>query len=289
MMKLPAERAAPTAMLTSGCTIGMNGRNGPLEYHAMSKVLANVRVVLVSPRHPGNVGAAARAMKNMGLSELVLVTPECALDEKERALAAHATDILERARIADSLPLATAGCTWVVATSARPRHLGDEPMTPWDAASRIVERAAIGPVALVFGSERVGLTNDELEHCHAVARIPVSEEYSSLNLAASVQIFTYELRKAAVREIDPVSSKRDHPNYAPPTAEEMSRFYEHLERVLLSTGFLDPKNPGLLMRRLRTLFNRANPDSNELAILRGILKTVERPKKRSRAGGVDHE
>src|SRR5262249_7293797 len=147
MMKLPAERAAATAMLTSGCTIGRSGRSGPLEYHAMSsvppsaKLLANVRVVLVSPRHPGNIGAAARAMKNMGLPELVLVTPEGALEEKERALAAHAVDILESARIVDTLPLATAGCSWVVATSARPRHLGDEPMTPWDAASRIVDRA----------------------------------------------------------------------------------------------------------------------------------------------------
>lgn len=250
-----------------------------------AKALANVRVVLVSPRHPGNIGAAARAMKNMGLSELVLVTPECALDEKERALAAHATDILERSRVVDALPLATAGCTWVVATSARPRHLGDEPMTPWDAAQRIVEHTAHGPVALVFGSERVGLTNDELAHCHAVARIPASDEYSSVNLAASVQIFTYELRKAAVSEIAPVSVKRDHPNYAPPTAEEMARFYEHLERVLLQTGFLDPKNPGLLMRRLRTLFNRTKPDSNELAILRGILKTVETPKRRSSDAG----
>ncbi|HZP14020.1 MAG TPA: RNA methyltransferase [Nevskiaceae bacterium] len=254
-----------------------------------ARALANVRVVLVSPRHPGNIGAAARAMKNMGLSDLVLVTPECALDEKERALAAHAADILERARIVDSLPLATAGCNWVVATSARPRHLGDEPMTPWDAASRIIEHTAHGPVALVFGSERVGLTNEELEHCHAVARIPVSEEYSSVNLAASVQIFTYELRKAAVPQIEPVAHKRDHPNYAPPSAEDMTRFYEHLERVLLQTGFLDPKNPGLLMRRLRTLFNRTKPDSNELAILRGILKTVQKPKKRSGSAHDDVE
>jgi TrmH family RNA methyltransferase len=246
-----------------------------------AKALANVRVVLVSPRHPGNIGAAARAMKNMGLSELVLVTPECAIGEKELALAAHAADVLTQARVVDNLALAVAGCVWVVATSARPRHLGDEPMTPWDAASRIVERSASGPVALVFGSERVGLTNDELQHCHAVARIPVSEAYSSVNLAASVQIFTYELRKAAVPVAEPVAQKRDHPTYAPPTAEDMARFYEHLERVLLQTGFLDPKNPGLLMRRLRTLFNRSNPDSNELAILRGILKTVEAPKKRS--------
>jgi TrmH family RNA methyltransferase len=272
------------------------GKEARLEYHAMSdalspaELLAQVRIVLVSPRHPGNIGAAARAMKNMGLSEFVLVTPECALDEKERALAAHAVDLLERARIVDDLSLATSGCRWVVATSARPRHLGDEPMTPWDAASRMIERAAQGPVALVFGSERVGLTNEELEHCHATARIPVSEGYSSVNLAAAVQIFTYELRKAAIPRVAPVAVKRDHPNYAPPTAEDMARFYEHLELVLLKTGFLDPKNPGLLMRRLRQMFNRAQPDSNELAILRGILRTVETPKKRSsRLGGIADE
>jgi TrmH family RNA methyltransferase len=245
------------------------------------EVLARVRVVLVSPRHPGNVGAAARAMKNMGLSQLVLVSPECALDEKERALAAHAADLLADARVVDRLEAAVDDCVWVLATSARPRHLGDEPLTPWDAAARLLDRAASGNVALVFGSERVGLTNEELERCQATARIPVSEEYGSLNLAAAVQIFCYELRKAAVPQIAPVALKRDHPNYAPPTAEEVERFYEHLERVLLQTGFLDPKNPGLLMRRLRTLFNRTNPDSNELAILRGILKTVEKPKKRS--------
>jgi TrmH family RNA methyltransferase len=245
-----------------------------------SDLLARVRVVLVSPRHPGNVGAAARAMKNMGLSQLVLVTPECALDEKERALAAHAADLLETACIVDRLDDAVADCAWVVATSARPRHLGDEPMTPWAGAARIVDKAVHGTVALVFGSERVGLTNDQIERCHAVIRIPVSEHYVAMNLAASVQILAYELRKAAIPDIAPVNTKRDHPNYAPPTADDIERFYEHLERVLLKTGFLDPKNPGLLMRRLRQLFNRTQPDSNELAILRGILKTVETPKKR---------
>jgi TrmH family RNA methyltransferase len=245
-------------------------------------LLARVRVVLVSPRHPGNIGSAARAMKNMGLSALVLVRPECELDEKARAQAAHAADLLESARIVDDLAAAVAGCVWVVATSARPRHLGDEPMTPWAAASRILERASTGMVALVFGSERVGLTNEELERCHATARIPASDEYSSVNLAAAVQIFGYELSKAAMPEAPAVALKRDHPHYAPPTSEEVERFYEHLERALLKTGFLDPKNPGLLMRRLRQLFNRTQPDSNELAILRGILTTVEKPKKRSR-------
>lgn len=255
--------------------------SGPLP----AELLARVRVVLVTPRHPGNVGAAARAMKNLGLSQLVLVRPECELDEKARAQAAHAAGVLETARIVDDLQSALSECVWAVATSARPRHLGDEPLTPWAAAERLLERAAQGPVALVFGSERIGLTNAELERCHAVTRIPVSDEYSSMNLAAAVQILCYELRRAAFPEAAPVAVKRDHPNHAPPTAEDVERFYEHLERVLLQTGFLDPKNPGLLMRRLRQLFNRAQPDSNELAILRGILKTIETPKKRSSRSG----
>jgi TrmH family RNA methyltransferase len=243
-------------------------------------ILQSIRVVLISPRHPGNVGASARAMMNMGLRELVLVQPECAIDEQARAQAAHGLPVLEATRVVESFDQATAGCIWVVATSARPRHLADEPLTPWDAAARIVERTVQGPVALVFGNERVGLSNEELERCHAVARIPVSEDCSSVNLAAAVQIMAYELRKAAVPEVKPVTTKRDHPNFAPPTSEQVERFYTHLERVLLRTGFLDPKNPGLLMRRLRRFFNRAQPDSNELAILRGILKTVEVPKKR---------
>jgi len=285
-MKLPAERAAAMAMLTSGCTIWKSGKSERLEYHAMSplpptELLARVRVVLSMPRHPGNIGAAARAMKNMGLSQLVLVQPECEIDEKERAMATHGADILANARIIDRLEDAVHDCAWVVATSARPRHLGDEPMTPWVGAARILERAALGTVALVFGSERIGLTNEELERCHALIRIPVDDRFSAMNLAAAVQILCYELRKAAIPEIAPVSVKRDHPNYAPPTAEDVENFYEHLERVLLQTGFLDPKNPGLLMRRLRQLFNRSQPDSNELAILRGILKTIETPKKRS--------
>lgn len=247
---------------------------------ANSDLLSRIRIVLVMARHPGNVGAAARAMKTMGLRELVLVAPECALDARARAQAAHAADVIESARIVDTLEQATAGCAWVVATSARPRHLADEPLTPWAAAQAMIERAAHGAVALVFGSERVGLTNEQLEACHAVTRVPVSGDYSSLNLAAAVQILCYELRRAARPDVEPVTTKRSHPNYAPASAEEIARFYEHLERVLLGTGFLDPRNPGLLMRRLRQLFNRAQPDRNELAILRGILKTVEKPKKR---------
>ncbi len=242
--------------------------------------LANIRIVLVSTQHPGNIGASARAMLNMGLMDLVLVNPERYPHPQARASAAHADGVLDKARVVASLEEAVADCGWVVASSARPRHLGDEPLTPWAGAARAVERAAVAPVALVFGCERTGLTNEELERCHAALMIPTNPGYSSLNLSQAVQVLAYELRRAAYPEVPAVSAKKDHAWYAPPAVEDMERFYEHLQRLLLSTGFLDPANPRNLMRRLRTFFNRASPDRNELNILRGILTSFEKPKGR---------
>ncbi|HEX4870801.1 MAG TPA: RNA methyltransferase [Nevskiaceae bacterium] len=257
--------------------------------------LARIRIVLARPQHPGNIGSAARAMLTMGLTELVLVAPRRFPDPEADALASHARPLLEQARVVASLDEAVADCAWVVATSSRQRHLGDEPLRPEPAARQLVALAQRAPVALVFGCERTGLTNEELQRCQALTYIPANPDYASLNLASAVQLLCYELRKAAVDEDAPRSSKTGHPVYAPSSAQDMERFYEHLERVLLGTGFLDPRNPGLLMSRLRTLYNRARPDRNELAILRGILTSVERPKRRSRpsagpepeaAGGV---
>lgn len=253
----------------------------------LSPALERVRIVLVRPRHPGNIGAAARAMLTMGLSDLVLVQPEARLEGASReqawAQAAHAVPVLETMRVVDALPQATAGCGWVVGTSARPRHLGDEPLTPWDMAQQALAVPAETPTALLFGPERTGLTNDELNHCHAVVRIPSNPGYSSLNLAQAVQVLGWELRRAALPEVPKLSNKRDHAWYAPPRAEEVEQFYEHLQKVLLATGFLDPKNPRKLMRRLRVLFGRARPDRNELNILRGILTSVEKPKRRKKS------
>lgn len=245
-----------------------------------SAPLANIRVVLVNTQHPGNIGSSARAMLTMGLEELVLVTPDRFPHPQARMTAAHADGVVERARVVGSLAEAVVGCSWVVASSARPRHLGDEPLKPWQAAERAVEAAAQGKVAIVFGCERTGLTNEELDQCHAITMIPANPGYSSLNLSQAVQIIAYELRKAAQPDAPPVAAKRELPAFAPSTAEEMERFYEHLQRILLSTGFLDPSNPRLLMRRLRQLFNRTAPDRNELNILRGMLTSVERPKGR---------
>lgn len=237
--------------------------------------------MLVATTHPGNIGASARAMLTMGLSRLVLVAPRSFPDDHATSRAAGAESVLAGARVVGSLEEAVADCAWVVAASARPRHLGDEPLQPTEAAERLIETAQAADVALVFGAERTGLTNEEIERCHVQTLVPANPAYASLNLAAAVQLYAWELRKAAVAA-PRVSPKEGHPFYAPPTHEQTENFYAHLERVLLATGFLDPANPRLLMRRLRQLFNRARPDLNELNILRGILTSIENPKPRTR-------
>lgn len=242
--------------------------------------LSRIRVVLVSTQHPGNIGATARAMLTMGLTDLVLVNPDRYPHPQARATAAHATTVLDAARVVSSLDEAVSDCGWVVGLSARQRTLGDEPLPPWETAERALSIVPEAPVALVFGCERTGLTNDEVDRCHATTLIPANPGYTSLNLSQAVQVMAYEIRRAAVPDVPSVATKKDHPWYAPPSADDMERFYEHLERVLLSTGFLDPANPRHLMRRLRTYFNRSAPDRNELNILRGILTSVQKPKQR---------
>lgn len=245
--------------------------------------LARVRVVLSHTQHPGNIGAAARAMMTMGLGDLVLVNPERYPHPQARAQATGAGAVLDRARVVATLEEAVGDCAWIVGASARPRHLGDEPLTPWDFAARAVVQAQQADVALVLGCERTGLTNEEIERCNAVVRIPSNPAYSSLNIAQALQLLTWELRKHALDAVPLVSPKRDLETYAPATASEMELYYEHLERVLLQTGFLDPDNPRVLMRRLRQFYNRSLPDRNELNILRGILTSVEKPKQRKKS------
>ncbi len=242
--------------------------------------LSRIRVVLVQTQHPGNIGATARAMLTMGLDDLVLVNPDRYPHPQARATAAHALPVLQAARVVPTLADAVSDCGWVVALSARSRHLGDAPMLPWAAAQRALPLTREAPVAFVFGCERTGLTNAELEHCHATTLIPANPGYTSLNLSQAVQIMAYELRRAAYPDVQVSAPKAEHPWYAPPSADDMERFYEHLQRILSATGFLDPANPRHLMRRLRTFFNRASPDRNELNILRGILTSIEKPKRR---------
>ncbi len=228
----------------------------------------NLRMVLVETSHPGNIGAAARAMKTMGLDQLRLVNPVLFPHAEATARASGADDMLARAQILDDLDTALSDCSLVLGISARRRSLAVPSLNLREAAAKSVGLSQQAPVALVFGRERTGLTNQELERCHFLVHIPANPCYSSLNLAAAVQVVAYELCMVEHQPIDLVGEP-------PAPTAEVARFYQHLEQVLLETGFLDPANPRLLMRRLRRLFNRAQPDQNEINILRGILSAVQ--------------
>lgn len=231
-----------------------------------------IRTVLVNPTHPGNMGGTARALKNMGLQQLYLVAPLDFPSPDATARAADAVDVLERAVVCTQLDQAIGACHFVVGTTARARRIGWPTLEPAACAKRLLEEGARGPVAMLFGQERTGLTNAELDRCHALVHIPTSTVYPSLNLVCAVQILAYEIYRTA--NLDAIASRMT--DDVPATDEQMGLFYRHLEKVLLSTGFLDPNNPRLLLRRLRRLFNRARPDQNEVNILRGILTSVER-------------
>jgi TrmH family RNA methyltransferase len=231
-----------------------------------------IRIVLSRPTHPGNIGAAARAMKNMGLRQLALVAAEKFPHPEATALAADAEDVLQTARQCLTLNEAIGDCALVIGTSARNRRIDWPALNPRECARRLIAASAHGPVALLFGQERTGLTNEELDRCQYVVTIPTSSAYSSLNLAAAVQILGYEIFAATVAGEDGHDGEREQPLA---TAEEVQRFYEHLEQVLVQTGFLDPANPRLLMRRLARLFGRVELDRNEINILRGILTSVQ--------------
>lgn len=243
-----------------------------------------IRTVLVGTSHPGNIGACARAMKTMGLSQLVLVAPVAFPHPDATARAASAADLLESACVCASLDEALAGCELVLGASARQRSIPWPAYTPRDAAEHVAEAFSERRVAVVFGRERTGLENSELERCHALVTIPADPDYSSLNLAAAVQVMAYELRLALVgSRQSQTGSHRDAGGAARDggarlaTADELEQLYAHLERVMLATGFLDPAKPRHLMRRLRRLFNRARLDHNELNILRGLLSATEKP------------
>jgi tRNA (cytidine32/uridine32-2'-O)-methyltransferase len=228
-----------------------------------------VRIVLVGTTHPGNIGAAARAMRNMGLDRLSLVAPREFPSPEASARAAGADDILASARVCGTLEEALSGCRFVVGASARLRALPWPALTPREAAPRLLAEAAQGETAVVFGRESSGLTNEELARCHALLHIPADAGFSSLNLAMAVQIVAYELRLAALGDTPP--AERGEPLA---TAEDLERFYEHLEAALVAAGFLNPANPRHLMLRLRRLFNQALPEENEVRILRGILTAL---------------
>ncbi len=237
--------------------------------------LSNIRIVLLNTTHPGNIGGAARAMKNMCLESLVLVSPREFPGEEATARAAGADDILSRARVCDSLDEALQGCHLVIGSSARSRRIAWPMLDPPTAAARLVSEAAAGEVALLFGPERTGLTNEQLDRCHFLVSIPANPEFSSLNLAGAVQVLAYELRLASRGSVLPREDGVSSGDSPLASADDLQRLYEHLEETLIQIQFLDPQNPRKLMRRLTRLYNRARLDSNELNILRGILTAVQ--------------
>ena len=209
-------------------------------------------------------------MKTMGLVELYVVNPACSIDDVAEARSSGALDVLANARIVPALVDALNGCGLVVGASARRRSLSWPELNPRECAVQVVEAARDKPAAIVFGAERAGLTNAEMDRCNALVYIPSNPEYSSLNLAAAVQIIAYEIRLA--QQVD--DGPADQSDAPPASAEEMEGFYGHLERALIGAGFLRPDNPRLLMRRLRRLFNRSRLDQRELNIMRGILTAL---------------
>lgn len=237
--------------------------------------LGNIRVVLCETSHPGNIGAAARALKTMGLSQLYLVNPLRYPDPEAQWRASRATDVLDNARVCGSLDEALAGTTFSVACSARSREIAVPAVTVRDAAQQLVDIARAHPVALVFGNETSGLTTADVNKCRLIAAIPANPEYSSLNLAAAVQVFAYELRMAVVGDEAPGARPRVLASH-----QDVEGFFGHLESTLAAVGFLDSDYPKKLMPRLRRLFARTQLETEEVNILRGILKTLGNPRKR---------
>ncbi|HJO10699.1 MAG: RNA methyltransferase [Gammaproteobacteria bacterium] len=236
----------------------------------------NIKIVLVNTSHPGNIGACARAMKNMGLSELTLVNPEDFPSGVAVGRAVSSIDILDRARVVENLVDAVADCGLVIGASARSRRIPWPMLTPGQCANKVLEEQDNNKVALVFGREDSGLSNEELQQCNFHVQIPTSEEYTSLNLAAAVMVICYELRKAwlALEGEFPLDDDQLW-DIERATGEQVEHFFEHLERVLIAIDFHDPDNPRQLMSRLRRLFGRVRMDAMEMNILRGILTNVE--------------
>ncbi len=239
-------------------------------------LLNEIRVVLVNTSHNGNIGSAARAMKTMGLSKLYLVDPVNDIDSHASALAAGATDVLGDAVIVDNLKDAIADCSLVIGTSARSRTLSWPMVEPKECGEKLVSEAVNGPVALVFGRENSGLSNEELQLCNYHVCIPANPEYSSLNLAMAVQTLCYEVRMSFLetQSSEKKAVKEDDTLY--PSSKQMELFYEHLEQTLNKTDFIVKRHPGQVMTKLKRLFNRARPEEVELNILRGILSSIDK-------------
>lgn len=236
-------------------------------------MLENIRIVLINTFHPGNIGSSARALKTMGLNQLYLVSPREFPHEEANRLAASAEDVLTSAVVVDTLFEAVADCKMVVISTVRERGYDLPVLTPEHCAEQLLESSKQGPVALVFGPERFGISNEDLSLGKYRVTIPSNPEYSSLNLAAAVQTLSYEIYKHSHQgcEKNTTSDSREQVSL-----QDMERFYTHLEQTYLSTGFINSKHPGQVVKRLRQLFARAQPDQMEMNILRGMLTSVDK-------------
>ena len=237
-------------------------------------VAARLRFVLVRTSHPGNIGAAARAIRTMGYSNLALVAPHAFPHAEATALAAGADDVLANARVVPDLSAAIAGCRLVLGATARRRDVPMEEIDPREAAARALETArAGGEVALVFGNERIGLENEEIKHCHAAVLIPSDPAFPSLNLAQAVQVLAYEVRMAALAGATPLPAQKGDPAAS---SAELDAFFDHLAKTLDAIDFHKGRSPRTVMLRLRRFYLRARPDRRELRILHGILTDTDR-------------
>lgn len=249
-------------------------------------MLEKIRVILVQNSHPGNIGSSARSLKNMGLSQLYLVSPLKFPAEEATAFASHAQDILDEAKVVTTLEQALVGCTLVLGTSGRPRSLAWPTLLPQEAAQKILKTLITSPeegdIALLFGREQHGLSNEELEYCHYQISIPANPAYPSLNIAQAVQVISYEIYSQFL-ELGTLNTNRLASDQQPleqasnkATVDEMELFFTALEQTLIQIHFLDPENPRHLMSHLRRLFAKAHLSKTELNILRGILTSIQK-------------
>lgn len=245
--------------------------------------LHRIRIVLARPSHPGNIGAAARAMKTMGLSRLYLVNPKLFPDPEADARATGAVDLLQAAGVCTTLDEALVGTIHAVAVSARRRDLGPQPLPARDGVANLLAFARQGEVALVFGNETTGLSNDEVQRCQSAVTIPTAPDFSSLNLGAAVQLLCYEARMTALATPAVLGDPKVTPFTSPlATLDEAEGFYAHLETVMVESGFMDPAKPKRLLPKLRRLFGRAGLEKDEVNILRGILTATQLAEKRQK-------
>ncbi len=235
-------------------------------------MLNNIRIILVHPFHPGNIGSSLRAMKTMGLTSLTLVSPQCFPDKAVYTMAAGAADLVDNIQVVSTLAQAIANCSLVAGTSARQRSMEWPLLTAAECGQQVISAASKGEVAVVFGREKTGLTNEELQLCNYHVMIPANPGYSVLNVAQAVQIIAYEIWQA-YQVVDEKACINNQPEY--PDQASMVQFYQALEKTLTDINFIIPQHPGALMAKMRRMFNRTRPELAELNILRGILSRIQ--------------